>query len=589
MARVNKFDQDEDLNAQIDKGQILKAKQYIMTHKKEFVITLIIMLVATVASMSTPLLLSIAMDDYIPNGNVQGLLILGGILLITFFIAYFSAQIRMKLMNRVGQGIIFDLRRDLFSHLQKLPYTYFDTRPHGKILVRVVNYINSLSDMFSNGLVNTVMEVVSLVIILIFMFIVDVRLTLVSLCGLPLLVAGIWMIKSRHRRAWQDYSNKNSNLNAYLHESISGVRVTQAFVREKRNAKIFRKLSLETRSSFMRAKVIEMLVFPMAMVISEATVMVVYYLGAMSLEAGMQIGTIVAMVSYVYRFWGPINNMSNIYNTLMTNAAYLERIFETMEEDVTIHDVPNAGTLANVQGGVEFKNVSFAYEPGVPILEDISFSVKPGQRVALVGATGAGKTTIVNLLSRYYDVTGGNIYIDGTDIGQITVKSLRGSLGYMLQDSFVFSGTIMENIRYGKLDATDDEVIEAAKMSLAHEFIAVLPNGYHTHVSERGSTLSAGQRQLISLARAMLRNPSILILDEATSSIDTETEQKLMRGIEKLLRGRTSFLIAHRLSTIKNADCIMVIGDRGILEQGNHEELMALRGKYYDLCKTASR
>lgn len=586
MAKVNTYSQDEDLKIKLDRKQLKKAKRYIAPYKKEFALTFLVSIIASVASMSTPFLTQIALDVQIPNKNVKGLIILGIIFLIITAISVFAQKFRMKYMNYVGQSIIYDIRRDLFAHLQKLPFSYYDSRPHGKILVRVVNYVNSLADMFSNGIVNSVMELISLVIILCYMFAVNIRLTLISLIGLPVLAAAILSLKNIHRRAWQKYSDKNSNLNAYLHESINGVRITQAFVRERKNKRIFSRLASDTLKNFMKAKSIEFLIFPITSVISTTTICVIYYIAVAAIAqdpAALQVGVIVAIISYIQRFWTPIMNLSNIYNSVMTNAAYLDRIFETMDEDVVIKNLPDAVEMPDVRGDVEFENVTFSYDGEYNILENVSFKVKAGETIALVGQTGAGKTTVVNLLSRYYDIQGGRILIDGNDISKVTIESLRSKLGYMLQDSFIFSGTIMENIRYGRLDASDEEVISAAKSVNAHDFIDNMKDGYNTFVSERGSTLSAGQRQLISLARAMLRNPQILILDEATSTIDTETEIKLINGIEEILKNRTSFVIAHRLSTIKNSDRIMVIGDKGIIESGSHDELMALGGDYCKL------
>ena len=584
MAKVNRYNEDEELTVKINRTHIAQAKKYITPYKREFILTLSVVLVSTVANMSAPYLLQVALDEKIPNKDIRGLMVLGVIFACTIVISIIAARIRMRCMNIAGQGIIYDIRRDLFGHLQQLPFTYYDSRPHGKILVRVVNYVNSLADMFSNGIVTALTELFSLLVILGFMFAVDVKLTLISLLGMPIFIFCVFKIKGAHRKAWQAHSNKNSNLNAYLHESINGVRITQAFVREHKNKRLFQKLCLENMTAWMKAKSIELTIFPMTQIISQGTVCALYTIAAMLILQGQYtVGMIVAIVNYVWRFWTPITNISNVYNSVMTNAAYLDRILETLGEDVEIKDVPGAYELPDVRGRVEFQNVSFSYDDGYPILQNLSFTVEPGESIALVGATGAGKSTIVNLLSRYYDIQEGKILIDGHDISKVTVSSLRAQLGYMLQDSFVFSGTIMENIRYGKLDATDEEVRAAARAVNADEFIMNFKDGYQTYVSERGSTLSAGQRQLISLARAMLRDPHILILDEATSSIDTETEKKLIDGINQLLKNRTSFIIAHRLSTIRGSDRIMVIGKKNIIEQGTHDELMALKGEYYKL------
>lgn len=587
MAKVNTYDSDEELKVKMNKAQLKRAAHYIKPYKKEFILTIFVMLLATVAAMSTPYLFQIAMDNMIPEGNIRGLIYIGAGCAAILIFSIWAHAFRSKMMTHVGSSIVHDLRCDIFGHLQELPVTYFDTRPHGKILVRVVNYINSLADMFSNGLVNALMESVSIIVIVAFMFAINVKLTLISLAGFPILVIFIIKLRGIHHRAWQKYSDKNSNLNAYLHESISGVRVTQAFVQERSNSRIFSRIASDTMRAWLKAVLIEFLIWPTSTVISELSVIIIYFVGAAAVaNEQLSVGVIIAIISYIWRFWNPINNMCTIYNQLMTNFAYLERIFEVIDEDVVIHDKENAFDMPDVSGDVSFKNVTFSYDDGENILENISFDVPAGTMVALVGQTGAGKTTIVNLLGRYYDINSGEIDIDGINIHDVTVKSLREQLGFMLQDSFVFSGNIMENIRYGRLNATDEDVINAAKAVNAHEFIMEMPGGYNTVVSERGNVLSAGQRQLISLARAMLKDPKVLVLDEATSSIDTETEIKIMDGISKILKNRTSFVIAHRLSTIKSADVIMVIGNKGIIEKGSHDELLALNGEYAKLYRT---
>lgn len=584
MAKVNTYDRDEDMEVTLNNGHIKKAGRYLAPYKKEFLITLLVVLMATIANMGIPFITQIALDDKIPAGDVKGLAALGVLCLIIWAICVVSNSIQRKYMSHVGNSIIHDIRRDLFEHMQKLPFTYYDSRPHGKILVRVVNYVNSLADMFSNGIISAIMEIVSMIIVLVYMLTIDVQLTLLSLLGLPVFGMVIVKLKTAHRKAWQQYSNKNSNLNAYLHESINGIRITQAFVREKRNSRIFFNLCSRSFRAWMKAKKIEGLIYPSSKIISQFMICLMYFIGILYISGQkVGIGVIVAMVAYIERFWNPIINISNLYNSIITNAAYLDRIFEMMEEDTVIKDAKDAKELGAVSGAVTFDNITFSYDGESNILERLSFKVKPGETIALVGQTGAGKTTVVNLLSRYYNINEGRILLDDTDISRVTVKSLRNQLGYMLQDSFVFTGTIKENIRYGRLDASDEEVEGAAKAVNAHEFIMNLPDGYNTPVSERGTTLSAGQRQLISLARAMLKNPKILILDEATSSIDTETEVKLMQGIEEILKGRTAFVIAHRLSTIRSADRIMVIGNKGIIEQGSHAELLEIGGEYAKL------
>jgi len=477
------------------------------------------------------------------------------------------------------------MRLDIFENIQKLSFDFFDSRPHGKILIRVVNYINSLADMFANGIVNLIGDVFILAISIVMMFVINIKLALVAMAGLPFLFLGIWALKQSQRKAWQTYSNKSSNLNAYIHESISGMRVTQSFAREDENLEIFKNVTNETKMSWYKASFVQFLMNPMVETISILTISAVYIAAIFWFNSGggIEIGALIAFTTYISMFWKPINDMSNFYNMIITNAAYLERIFETMDEQPLIEDTPGAVELPPVTGSVEFKNVTFAYEEGHNIIENLSFAVRPGESIALVGQTGAGKTTVTSLISRFYDVTGGEVLIDGHNVKDVTLKSLRRQMGVMMQDSFIFSGNIIDNIRYGNYIASDEDVIAAAKAVCADEFISSLPGGYYTEVTERGSTLSAGQRQLISFARALLADPKILILDEATSSIDTMTEMALQRGLEILLAGRTSFIIAHRLSTVKTADKIMVIGKGGILECGTHGELLKLKGNYYDL------
>lgn len=373
-------------------------------------------------------------------------------------------------------------------------------------------------------------------------------------------------------------------MNAYLQESISGIGVTQIFSREKHNEGIFTRLAGNYRKEWMRALRYNALIPFTVDNLATIVTTLIYLVGLLAMgPQGVTFGVILAMSSYAARFWQPILNLSQLYNNFINAVAYLERIFETLDEPVTVSDVPEAKELPSVKGNVKFNDVTFAYDPGLNILEHLNFDVKAGESIALVGPTGAGKTTVVNLISRFYNLTDGEILIDGHDISQVTLKSLRSQMGIMLQDSFIFSGTIMDNIRYGKLDATEEEIIAAAKTVCADDFIREFEEGYQTEVNERGSKLSQGQRQLISFARTLLADPRILILDEATSSIDAKTERLLQQGLNELLKGRTSFIIAHRLSTVKNCDRIMYVSDKGIAESGSHDELMAKKGLYYRL------
>jgi ATP-binding cassette subfamily B protein len=450
--------------------------------------------------------------------------------------------------------------------------------------VRVVPYVNSVSDALSNGIINFVIEVLNIFFIIFFMYKVDPHLATVTVIGLPLLAIFIWTIKPAQRRAWQAVSNKGSNINAYIQESIDGVRVTQAFDRQNKNLDIMNDLADERNDVWMKAIYISNTVWFSTESISQLVWSFVYIMGVFWMNPMASFGMLLVMGNYAWRFWQPIINLANIYNTFITAMAYLDRIFDTIAEPVTIKDIPNAVEFPFVRGHVHFKNVSFSYDGVRKVLNNVSFNGHPGQSIAIVGPTGAGKTTIANLLSRFYNIEEGQVLIDGQDIMKVTLHSLRSQMGIMLQDSFLFTGTIADNIRYGKLDATDEEIRAAASLIGANHFIEKLPDGYDTQITERGSGISAGERQLLAFTRTLISNPRILILDEATSSIDTGTEQLVQEGIQTLMKGRTSFIIAHRLSTIRNCTQIMFISDGQIVESGTHEELMAVKGRYYELC-----
>ncbi|MBQ9539152.1 MAG: ABC transporter ATP-binding protein [Treponema sp.] len=585
MAR-NRYDIDEDIEDSYDFGQLKRLAKYVRPHAGAMTFVILLMLLTAALGMLYPYFLKIVMDDCIPGKDFKRILILA---LASLAISLFTAlalKVKISIMTRIGQGIVHDLRTDIFSHVQKLPFSYFDSRPHGKIQVRIVNYVNNLSDVLSNGLVNTITDLCSLVFIIIFMFTINLPLTLVVLCGLPVFIAYVFILKKSQRKAWRIQSNKQSNLNAYISESINGIRVTQSFVREEENIKIFDNLSASYRKSWLHAVSISFLMGPFVQLISTATSVAAYILGIrwiISGFSGVSIGILVAFTAYISRFWQPITTLADFINSLLTAVSYVERIFETIDEPVTIKDKQGAVPLPTVTGLVEYKHVCFSYDEGHRVLDDVSFTAEPGESIAIVGPTGAGKSTIVNLLSRFYNPESGQVLLDGHDLQDVTIQSLRTQMGVMMQDSFIFKGTIMDNIRYGNMEATDEQVMQAAKTVCAHDFIMQLENGYKTEVNERGTRLSVGQRQLISFARALLADPKILILDEATSSIDTETELLLQRGLNKLLKGRTSFIIAHRLSTIKNCNTIFYVDQGKIVERGSHYELMAHLGPYYKL------
>ena len=580
----NKFDVDENLESPFNFAHLKRSFVYIKKHTHMMILAFALSALAVLCSLTAPYIMKIVMDQSVPNKDIKQLVWLSAILGGTIVLSVIFTTIRSRIMAKVGQKIIFDIRQDLFDHLQQLPFSYYDNRPHGKILVRVVQYVNNVSDLLSNGIINLFLELFSLIFIIVFMFLVDTKLTLVIISGLPILILIMIAIKPQQRHAMQGFSNKSSNLNAYLHESINGIRVTQIFAREQVNKGIFTRLSEDVRNVWMTVIYVSNLVWVSVDLISQIVFSFVYVSG-IYWAGGIVIsfGTILAMGNYASRFWQPITNIANIYNNFINTISYLERIFETIDEPVTITDVEGATELPVIKGTVEFKDVVFGYEEGITVLHDTNFKVNAGESIALVGPTGSGKSTIINLISRFYDLTGGVILIDDNDISQVTLHSLRKQMGIMLQDSFMFSGNIMENIRYGRLNATDEEIIEASKTVHADDFISQMQLGYFTEINERGSRLSQGQKQLISFARTLIADPKILILDEATSSIDTNTERLVQEGLRGLLRGRTSFIIAHRLSTIKDCNRIMYIDDGRIIETGTHAELLDKKGAYYNL------
>ena len=583
MAR-NKFDIDETLETPFDVRHLKRSLVYAARYKGRIALALLLSTAAAVIGLLSPLIIKNAVDNLMDSPeDIPYLLLSGAGVLACIIVSVVFSKIRSQIMTDVGQNIVYDIRKDLFEHMQKLSFEYYDSRPHGKILTRIINYINSIGDLMTNGIINFILELLNLVFIMIFMFFVSWQLALITLAGLPVYAVVMFAIKNGQRKAWQAVSNKSSNLNAYLHESIVGVQLSQVFTREEENAEINDKLAKAYRKSWMKAVSFSNLVWPTTDVISIAVRAFIFGVGLLGFGGTISLGTILSMTDYASRFWMPLMNLSNLMNTFINAVAYLERIFEMMDEPVTVSDIENASEMPEIRGDVKFEDVTFRYEEGIDILKDLTFEVKAGESVALVGPTGAGKTTIVNLISRFYNINGGKVLIDGNDISQVTLRSLRSQMGIMLQDSFIFSGTIRDNIRYGRLDATEEEIREACRIVGIDDYIMSLKDGYDTAVNERGAGLSQGQKQLIAFARTIVSNPKILVLDEATSSIDAKTERYLQNGLNHLLKGRTSFIIAHRLSTIRSCDRIMYISNKGITESGTHDELMAKRGDYYRL------
>lgn len=583
---VNSSRTDEVQKEVLKKETMLRLFSYLLAYKKQIGLVLLIMAGTLAISMIAPLIMEYAINVYVAQKNTAGLLKLlagAGILFVLFLI---GTKIRMKVMAEVSNRVLVNIREELYEHIQTLSFCFFDSRPTGKILARIIGDVNSLKDVLTDSVTKLIPDFLTVVCVAIIMLIKNYRLAMAALLTLPILAVGMFLIESTVHRRWQIYRKKTSNLNAYVHEDLSGIRVIQSFAAEPETKGVFHDLVDQHYKSFIDAVLVADSFGPLVEITWGLGGFLLYFIGIEIVGVeNIGIGTFLAFSTYIAMFWSPIRNLANFYNKLTTNISAAERIFDIIDTKADIKDHEGAQELKILEGEVVFEHVSFAYsdEPDRLILNDVNFTAKPGETIALVGPTGAGKTTIVNLISRFYEVTAGKIRIDGNEIKSVTLNSLRSQMGIMTQDNFLFSGTIRDNIRYGRLDATDEEIVEAAKAVNAHEFIMKLEKGYDTEVSERGAGLSIGQRQLLAFARTMVSKPGILILDEATSSIDTHTELLVQKGIDILLQGRTAFIIAHRLSTIRKADRIFVIDQGNIMESGNHEELMNLKGAYYQL------
>lgn len=581
---VNSYKDDEQ-SLQTSKLKTLKRLfSYLLTYKKQITAVLVIMAFCVAVSLLNPLFIESAIDNYIAGGNLPGLyrLLLFAAVLNLLMIG--GIKLRMYLMAKVCNSILVTIRQELYTHIQTLDFHFFDSRPTGKILARIIGDINSLKDVLNNFVTTLIPDFITVTAVAFIMFMKNPALAAAALCSLPVMALGVWLIQVYSHKRWQIVRKKSSNLNAFVHEDMSGIRIIQSFTAEKETSNTFHELVKEHCHAFVRACRINDFLGSVVDFCWGVGIAALYFVGIMILGTDkVSIGTFIAFGTYIGMFWNPIMNLSNFYNQIITNLAAAERIFEIMDTDAEITDETGVTMLPPIKGQVCFSHVTFSYDDNVNVLDDVSFTIRPGETIALVGPTGAGKTTIVNLISRFYDVQQGTVSIDGYDVKKVSIESLRSQLGIMTQDNFLFTGTIKDNIRYGKLDATDEEIINAAKAVHAHEFISKLEKGYDTELSERGGGLSIGQKQLLAFARTMVSDPGILILDEATSSIDTATELLVQEGIEALLKGRTSFVIAHRLSTIQKADRIFVIDNGGIAEEGTVQELIAKKGAYYRL------
>lgn len=581
---VNSVKDDEWVSDVKKSVTIKRMLSYLLAYKKQIVLVLFIMAYCVGVSLINPLFIESAVDDYITPGNFTGLVKLIGIALAINVVWIVLVKLRMHIMAKVSNNAIKTIREELYEHLQTLDFKFFDSRPTGKILSRVMSDVNSLKQVLENLVLTLLPDGILLIAIVIIMLVKDWRLALPAMAGFPLLLISLFTLENLCHKNWKIVRKKSSNVAAYIHEEVAGIRIVKSYSAEDETLEAFDGLLSEHKKSFLKAVKINDLYSPFIEIGWALSQFAMYYVGikVIGIE-NISIGTLLAFGSYIGLFWQPIGNLGSFYNQLITNVAAAERVFDVIDTVPEIRDIEDVTEMPDIEGSVKFDNVTFAYEDGVKVLKDVSFDIKPGEMIALVGPTGAGKTTIVNLISRFYDTMEGTVSIDGYDVKKVSIESLRHQMGIMTQDNFLFSGTIKDNIRYGKLDATDEEIMNAAKIVNAHDFIMKLEKGYDTELAERGSGLSVGQRQLIAFARTILSDPKILILDEATSSIDTKNELMVQAGIAAILKNRTSFVIAHRLSTIRKADRIFVVDDGHIVEEGSHEELMARRGIYYNL------
>jgi len=566
------------------RGALERLLGYLGAQRKLLALVLILTVAGTLLSLAGPIIMGVAIDQYIIPGNLGGLLGVSLILAGIYLLGSALDVVANWIMATVSQRSLKDLRRDLFEHTQTLSLSYFDRTSAGDIMSRLTNDVDAIGALLAQNVTDLVRSLLTLVGIVVVMFILNPWLAAASLLVFPFMIGLVALVGRRTRIRFRSLQTKMGVLNGVMQETITGQRIVIGFNQQPSAVKNFRKVNQEVKVLGIKAEIYALFVPPMMSILSNANIAILAGVGSwMALQGLATVGIISVFISYSRKFADPLRQFANLYNSIQSALAGAERIFEVLDTPPETQDKPGAVPVKTFEGKVAFKEVDFGYVPGVPVLKDVSLEARPGQTIALVGPTGAGKTTIVNVLTRFYDVQDGSISIDGYDITEIRKDDLRRQLGIVLQDVFLFSGTVMDNIRYGRLDASDEECVQAAKLANADGFIRRLPKGYGTMVSERGSNLSQGQRQLLSIARAIIANPSILVLDEATSSVDTRTEKQIQEALLRLMEGRTSFVIAHRLSTIRNADLVLVINDGEIIERGTHRELLARRGFYYRL------
>ena len=581
------YDEEEERTRKIPDGVLIaRLLKYLLRYKQRFIITVVAVVVVSLTGLLPPYLLKVTVDNYVANGDIAGLTFISIILVGVYLVNWVSDYQRTYQMSWMGQNMVNDLRKQLFSHLQELSFSFYDRSEAGKIISRVTNDTDTLSQIFVQGVVTLISDVLTLIGIVAIMLWLSISLTLAAFLVIPPLLLLIFAFQSRLRKAYRVTRKKIAVVTSRLEESISGIREIQSFTREQDTMKTFRQANVENLQANVQTGKLFALLMPAVQIVGAVgTCVVLWFSGTLTISGGITLGIVIAFLLYITKFFRPIVNLTTFYNTVQSAIAAAERIFVTLDTEPEIADASDAIELSHVKGEIDFSHVTFGYDPAHPVLKDVNIYIEPGKTLAIVGPTGAGKSTIVKLLSRFYETQKGTVTVDGYYIRKVTLNSLHKQIGFVLQESFLFSGTIIENIKYGKLDATEDEVKQVAKIVGIHEFISSLPQGYETEVGERGMRLSVGQRQLVSFARALLVDPPILILDEATSSVDPYTELKIKKALVVLLKNRTSLVIAHRLSTVRNADNIIVINEGKIVEEGNHTELMKKKGMYYRLYK----
>lgn len=566
------------------RATIIRLLRYARPYSAQLIIVAVLVIIGSIATLSGPILIGITIDQAIIPQDTDLLLQLSVVMLAVYLLGGIAAVVYGILMVSVGQRLVADIRAELFNHLQQLSMAYHDENQVGDLMSRMVNDTDAINQVLSNGLIQFITNILMLGGILLAMFLLNWQLAIGTLIILPLMVFITGQVTKLSRVAFREVQGNLGAMNAVMEENVNGIRVVQAFARSGDTQKQFAVVNAANQKSGTKADIITAALGPMFTTMSTLTMAVTALMGGwLALENIVTVGVIATFIVYINNFFRPMRGIAMLYNHLQSALAGAERIFEVIDSAPTVADLPDAQPLANINGTVTFEGVTFGYDPEKPILQDVDLTAHAGQTIALVGPTGAGKTTIINLLSRFYDVNAGTIRIDGQDIRTVTQDSIRSQLGIVLQDTYLFSGSVMENIRYGRLAATDDEVIAAAQMANADWFIRRLPQGYDTQVSEKGHNFSQGQRQLLAIARAILADPRILILDEATSSVDTRTEIQIQEALLRLMEGRTAFVIAHRLSTIRQADLLLVVENGRVIERGTHESLLAEKGFYYGL------